>query len=647
MTFKNPLSLLGALPALMLLAGACASIGSPDGGPYDETPPQVVRSTPDNQAVNSDKKHISILFSEYVKLENANENVVVSPPQQEMPNIRAEGKRVKITLFDTLAPHTTYTIDFGDAIVDNNEGNPLGLFTYTFSTGDHIDTMEVSGTVLNAANLEPIKGILVGLHSDLADSAFTSRPLERVARTNGSGRFTIKGVARGRYRIFALKDADGDFRFSQKSEIIAFDTAVVEPTCAPDVRYDTLWRDTVHFDSIRAVPYTHFYPDNIVLKAFLEEGQDQHLLKTERPVPNRFTLYFTAPADTLPVIRGLNFDEKNAFVAEPSAHNDTITYWIPDTTIAYLDTLELELTYLETDSLQRLSPRTDTLELAPKVTRARQQKELQDKIAAWKKEQQKKRRKNKDTTETATPPFLKPRLECSFYPGGSIDPDQNITITFNEPLNCIDTAALHFYQRVDTNWIEAPFLFLPVEGALRKYCLYAEWRPKQQYKFETDTLAFTNIFGVGTYPLKQDIRVRSLDDYSSLFVKLELADTGAVVQLLSKSDKVMRTVQAEDGRADFFFVRPGEYYMRLFIDRNGNGRWDTGDYANNQQAEEVFYFPKPLLLRAKWEVEQTWDVRGIPLTRQKATEITKQKPDKDKKIKNRNAERERELRNKK
>lgn len=647
MTLKNPLSLLAALPALTLLAAACASIGSPDGGPYDETPPQVVRCFPANQAVNSDKKRIAILFNEYVKLDGANENIVVSPPQQEMPNIRAEGKRVKIDLYDTLTANTTYTIDFGDAIVDNNEGNPLGLFTYTFSTGGHIDTMEVAGTVLNAADLEPIKGILVGLQSNLADSAFTTQPLSRVARTNGSGRFTIKGVAPGRYRIFALKDADGDFRFSQKSELIAFDTTVIEPTCGPDVRFDTLWRDTVHYDSIRAVPYTHFYPDDIVLKAFLEEGQDHHLLKTERPVPDRFTLYFTAPADTLPVIRGLNFDSRNAFIVEPSAHNDTITYWIPDTTLAYMDTLALALTYLDTDSLKQLSPRTDTLELAPKVTRARQLKELRDKIEAWEKEQKKKRRRNKDTTRTAENPFLHQYLECSFYPGGSIDPDQNITVTFNEPLSRIDTTALHFYQRVDTNWVEAPFLFLPVEGALRKYRLYAEWRPKQQYKFETDSLAFTNIFGVSTRPLKQEIRVRSLDDYSSLFVKLELPDTGAVVQLLNKSDKVMRTVRATgDGRADFFFVKPGEYYMRLFIDRNGNERWDTGDYASGQQAEEVFYFPKPLLLRAKWEVEQTWDVRGIPLTRQKASEITKQKPDKDKKIKNRNAEREREMNSK-
>lgn len=643
MRVKNSLSLLAVLPILMLLAAACASIGSPDGGRYDETPPKVVKSTPENQAVNSDKKHISILFDEYIKLEGANEKIVVSPPQKEMPNIRADGKRVRIDLYDTLAPQTTYTIDFSDAIVDNNEGNPLGQYTYSFSTGDHIDTLEVSGTVLNAADLEPIKGILVGLHSDLSDSAFFTKPLDRVARTNGTGHFTIKGIRPGKYRIFALKDADGDFTFSQKSEVIAFDTSVIEPSCRPDVRYDTLWRDTLHFDSIKAVPYTHFYPDNIVLKAFLEDGQDRHLLKTERPVPNRFTLFFTAPSDSLPIIRGLNFDAENAFVTEPSLHNDTITYWIPDTAIAYMDTLTMSLTYLETDSLKQLVARTDTLELAAKTTRARQLKELKDKTEAWEKEQRKRRRRNRNADTTAENPYLKQYLDYTVKPGGSIDPDQNITVSFNEPLASVDTTALHFYQRIDTNWVEAPFLFLPVENAPRSYRLYAEWRPKGMYKFEADPLAFTNVFGISTRPFKQEIRVRSLDDYSSLFVKLELADTGAVVQLLNKADKVVRSVRAIDGKADFFFVKPGEYYLRLFIDRNGNDRWDTGDYRSGRQAEEVFYFPKPMQLRAKWEVEQDWDVRGIPLTRQKASEITKQKPDKEKQIKNRNAERDREM----
>ena len=240
-----------------LLAVACASIGNPDGGRYDEEPPVVVSCMPADRAVGVTKKKVSILFNEYVKLESANEKVVISPPQIETANVRAEGKRVKVDLFDSLQANTTYTIDFSDAIEDNNEGNPMGQYTYSFSTGDVIDTMEVSGTVLNAENLEPVKGVMVGLFpadSTFHDSLFTTTPFRRVSRTNGSGRFTIKGVKPGRYRTFALQDADGDFTFSQKSEMVAWDTTVISTSCRPDIRMDTVWRDSTHYDSIRVVP---------------------------------------------------------------------------------------------------------------------------------------------------------------------------------------------------------------------------------------------------------------------------------------------------------------------------------------------------------------------------------------------------------
>ena len=146
---------------------SCASIGRPDGGPYDETPPRFIGSTPEAGALNNKRTKVSLMFDEFIKLEKATEKVVVSPPQIQQPEIKASGKRIQVNLLDSLKPNTTYTIDFSDAIVDNNEGNPLGNFAFTFSTGTEIDTMEVAGTMLDASNLEPIKGMLVGLHSNL------------------------------------------------------------------------------------------------------------------------------------------------------------------------------------------------------------------------------------------------------------------------------------------------------------------------------------------------------------------------------------------------------------------------------------------------------------------------------------------------
>lgn len=618
---------------LTALVYACASPGNPEGGPYDETPPKVIRSNPANGSSNNSQKRLSLLFDEYIKIENASEKVVVSPPQKEMPDIRTEGKRITIELFDSLKANTTYTIDFSDAIVDNNEGNPMGQFTYSFSTGAEIDTMEVSGYVLNAEDLEPIKGILVGLHQAPDMSAFRTQPLLRVARTNGSGFFSIKGVAPGRYHVFALQDADGDFIFNQKSEQIAFDTTVIVPSCIQDVRNDTIWRDSTHIDSIKYVPYTRFLPDNMVLRAFKEAGQDLYLLKIERPLPNRFSVYFTAPSDTVPTIKGFNFDAEKAFLLESSAHNDTLTYWIKDTLTANLDTLRFAMTYLETDTLGQLHYKTDTLELAAKKSRERIEKERKEQIEKWEKNNEKNRRKGLTVKKN---PFLKSYMSAQISSYGSMAPNQNIAITFPQPIEKTDTALLSFQKKVDTLWVDEPYLFLPVEGQLRSYRLYAEWKPGQQYKFVADTAAFTDIFNTESNKIECNVNISSLDKFGSLFIHLAIPDTQAVVQLLDASGKVLQSVPTEKNRADFFYLSPNTYYVRAFIDSNKNGIWDTGSFDEGRQPEPMYYFPRPIPLKVRMEIEQEWDPTSIPLNKQKAMEITKQKPDQEKKIKRRN-----------
>lgn len=633
--------------AAALIAVACASISSPDGGAYDEEPPRVVTSIPLNQATNSDKKKINILFNEYIKIENASEKVIVSPPQTEAPNIRADGKRVRIELFDTLQPNTTYTIDFADAIVDNNESNPMGNYTFSFSTGDEIDTMEVSGYVLNAEDLEPIKGIMVGVYAEpvpdsgVPDSLVRTKALERISRTNGSGYFVIKGVpAKRRFRAFALQDMDGDYKFSQKSEMVTLDTMVFETSCKPDIRLDTIWSDSTHYDSIRPVRYTHFFPDKLVLRAFKEAGQDLHLLKQTRDVPNQFSFIFTAPVDTLPRIEGLSFEGDGGFVLERNATNDSLTYWIPDTTIAYTDTLSFLYTFLDTDTTNTLVWKTDTMTLMPKTTHAKQLKELTKNIEEWEKEQEKKRKKTKNLPEEENP-YLTTFLEAKFSPAGQIDPNQNPILTFNEPIATMpDSTSLRFLVKDDTLWVPAPYELVPLEGRPREFQLFAEWDLDQQYCLEIDSATVLSIFGNTNKSIKQEFKTRKEEEYGSLYIQVLLPDSNIIVQLLNNSDKPIRTERANaEGRADFFYLKPGEYYLRCFIDRNNDGVWTTGEVATATQPEEVFYFPKPMTVKAQWEVEQSWDARGIATMKQKPDKLIKQKADKTKQIRNRNKER--------
>lgn len=627
---------------LFLLATACANPGSgPDGGPYDEELPYVVSTTPASGDSGVKGRRVTLQFNEFIKLENASEKVTVSPPQIEMPDILTSGKRITVTLNDSLRPNTTYTIDFSDAIEDNNEGNPMGNYTFFFSTGRTVDTLEVGGHVLAAEDLEPIKGILVGLHSDTTDSAFRTRPFDRVARTDGSGRFSIKGVAPGRYRIYALNDGDGDFRFTQKSEMIAFGRESISPSFFQDTRYDTLWRDTVHYDTIVARPFTHFTPDDVVLRAFKEVNPVRHLLKTEYPVPEQFTIFFTAPSTHVPEVRGLNFDASK-LLPRISSGNDTLTFWVADTLLVRQDTLTLALTYEESnDSTLELSLRTDTLELSPKLTWAKRDKQRQEEWEEWEKNREKALKNDRPFNEEPPTVWIKltPRIERP------LAPDQNPVLVIDEPLARFDTSGVHLRLIVDSTETEAPYLLEPLPGRDFSFRLMGEWRPGQQYVIVVDSAAMTSVFGHRNRRMEQKFNIAKDDEFGSFFVNVQGldGDTTAIVELLDGRGKVVRRCRAPQGRADFFYLKPGDYYLRLLLDRDGNGMWTTGEFETGLPPEEVYYNPVKFNVRARWDIEQDWNFRTLPLTEQKPAELIKQKADPKKTVKNRNAERLRQL----
>ena len=599
---------------------SCASIGRPDGGPLDETPPRFIGSTPAAGALNNTKTKVSLSFDEFIKLEKANEKVVISPPQVQQPEIKASGKKISVNLLDSLKPNTTYTIDFSDAIVDNNEGNPLGNFAFTFSTGSAIDTMEVSGTLLEASNLEPVKGMLVGMHSNLSDTAFTKLPFDRVARTDSRGHFTIRGVAPGKYRIFGLMDADQNFAFSQKSEALAFNDSLVIPRWEERIRQDTTWVDSLTIDTVVERKYTYYLPDNVILRSFKEDLFSQYLVKNERLTPEKFTLYFAAKADTLPVLKGLNFDERDAFIIEKNLTNDTIHYWVKDSLLYKQDTLSLSLNDLYTDTLNQLVPRTDTLNLVAKTV-----KKAVD--------EPKKKKKKKGEEEEPEPTKF---LHVSTYIPSTMDVYDYISLSFDEPIASFDSAAIHLKQKVDTLWEDIPFTFEQDSLQLRKYNLYYEWEPTREYEFSVDSTAFHGIYGLFTDKIKQNIKVRSLEEYGAIYFNVSGCDSIAFVELLDTQDKVVRKVPVVNGQADFYFLNPGKYCARLINDTNGNGVWDSGEYETKRQPEMVYYYPQILEPKANWEVEQTWDVKALPLDKQKPDELKKQKPDEDKKKKDRN-----------
>ena len=637
----------------LTLVAACARMGNPDGGWYDETPPRVVGASPAEKATGVKTRKLHIRFNEFIKIENATENVVVSPPQLESPDIKAGGKSIDIELKDSLKANTTYTVDFSDAITDNNEGNPLGNYTYSFSTGEHIDTMEVSGWVLAADNLEPVKGILVGLYANLADSAFRTQPMLRVAKTDGRGHFVIRGIAPGKYRVYALQDVDGDYHLTQKGEQMAFNREVIVPSSKPDVRQDTLWRDSLRIDSISRVSYTHFLPDNIMLRAFTHVQTDRFFTKAERMLPECFSLVFTAGSNELPQLRGLNFNNaERAFIVMPTAKKDTITYWIKDSALINQDTLRMQMQYWSTDTTGQLRMKQDTIEILSKTPYAKRLKEKQKKAEEWKKAQDKAQKKGEPFETIMRPEALKVEVKVN----NSIAPDENVRIELPTPLQSLDSTKVHLYSKRDTLWYEARYRLRVREGAdslapvgtnllhKRWLELQAEWKPGVEYSFELDSLALTDIYGTTSGKIKQGFKVREDKEFATLAVSLTaLTDSNVVVQLLNGQDAVVKQTRALAGTANFYYLQPATYYLRLFVDRNGNGRWDTGDFYRGEEPETVYYFPEEIECKANWDATRTWNPTAKPLNEQKPGKITKQKPDKGKSIKRRNRERAREL----
>ncbi|MCH5327581.1 MAG: Ig-like domain-containing protein [Coprobacter sp.] len=604
-----PLAVISVL--VIGMVSSCANMARPGGGPKDETPPVFVKSDPLPNQVNVSKNKIEIEFDEIVLVEKVSEKVIISPPQKEMPLIRTSGRKVTVELKDTLLPNTTYTIDFSDAIVDNNERNVLENFAFSFSTGPVIDTLQISGILLNAENLEPVTGMLVGIHANLEDTAFTRLPFDRIALSDARGAFSIRNITPGTYRLYALKDLNRDYRFDNATEDIAFLDSTVTPSVETFLRADTLWTDTVTIDTIVVTQVAEYAPKDILLKVFNENFKSHYLEKNERPSPRKFSLYFSAANDTLPEMKPLNFEHDDWAYIEKNVTNDTIHYWIKDSLVYQMDTLVFESRYMRTDSLMELSMFTDTLKMIfrPKRTVSRERE-----------------RKKKEEGEEAAAPVVE-FLKMSPTIPSSLNVYDFLRFEYAEPVDSFDNSAVHLEIKNDTLWNPVTdFTFGQDSLKMRMFALHHKWKPGEMYRVSIDSLAAVSIYGAPTDKFSQSFKVRTLEEYSNLYLATQGIKDSAYVVLLNSNDVPVRSVPVVNGGAEFLYLDPGVYYARLFVDRNGNGKYDTGNYAEKRQPEDVYYYPKSLELKANWDVEQDWDVFALPPDRQKPRAIVKNKP---------------------
>ncbi len=590
----------------LLIIYSCANIGTPNGGPYDEDPPRFVSSTPAPNQTNFTGQRIEILFDELIQIEKPSENVIITPPQRQLPVIRASGRKAVVEIRDTLRENTTYTIDFTNSIADNNEKNVFENFSFAFSTGDVIDSLEVSGYLLNAENLEPMPGITIGLHRNLHDSAFYTEPFDRTSRTNDRGRFIIRNIAPGTYNLFALNDVNRDYKFDQPGEEIAFNDSVIVPSFEFTSRQDTIWKDSLTVDTIHTVHYTRFFPDNIELRLFKEKFERQYILRPERPQENYFVLRFNATLDTIPVPVPLNFTPSDSswYVAQRTEEGKAVNYWLTDPEVWAQDTLRVELTYPKSDSLHILQPQTDTLTLS------------------LRRRPEPKRKKKDDEPEPMV--FLGMNIDAP----GTMDIFDTVSIVFDEPVLELSEEKFFLDVKVDTVWTPVDFEFYPDSTNSLGFFINRPWQYGEEYRLEVDSATIFSIYGKWNENFSRTFTIKAADEYGHLYINIAgLADTtAAFVELLNSNDQPVRKAWVTNGGVLFKNLNPENYYARLIIDKNNNFEWDTGNYAEKLQPETVIYSSATYNIMKNWEVEETWNINSATFTNQKPLEITKNKP---------------------
>lgn len=594
---------------------SCANIGNPSGGPIDKTPPIFMRSNPTPNAVNVKDRKIEIFFDEIVTLKDPSTKIIVSPAQTEMPRMSALGRKVTVELVDSLLPNTTYTIDFSNSIQDNNEGNAIDNFAFAFSTGSVIDSMRVSGYVLDSRTLEPMQSVVVGLQSNLADSAFHKEKLQRVALTNDRGQFTIRNVSPGSYHIFALKDLDRDYKFGNPTEDIAFLDSIIVPSIGSREAADTVYNDLNEIDTIMRATRPAYFPNDILLSMFNEDRKSQYLANNLRVDSTRISLTFAAASDTLPSLSivGRNDVPDQWYTLERSQTNDTLTYWIRPPHLVSADTLMVATTYLRTDTASNLSWGTDTLKFT------------------FQRQKAKKKKKNEETDSLEQIRFM----ELHPLANGTQEVYAPLLLQTGTPIERYSREAFHLQRKLqnDTTFYPAEIKSIALRDSTlsrRDLMLKVDWEPGAAYKLAVDSLAMTDIYGLQTKPLKVDFNVRKMEEYGNIVFNIPAVRDSAIVELLDGTDKVVLHTPVKNHRAELLNLQPGKYYARLFIDRNGNGKYDTGNYDMHLQPEETVYYPGAINLKKNWDVEQTWDIYATPIDKQKSEAIKKNKPERKK-----------------
>ncbi len=590
---KFPILFIAVLGWIVIIS-SCANIGMPEGGPKDSIPPVLVNTDPEYRSLNFDDKSVKLTFSEYLQTDGISEELVISPPLNKRPIIKTKSKTLIIEFNEELKENTTYSLDFKNSIVDNNEKNPLPNLRFSFSTGDVFDSLRVAGKVLNAFNLEPIEKGLVLLQSNLHDSAvFRVRP-DYIAKTDENGLFMIDNIAEGSYNLFALNDLNNDLLYNEGAEEIAFVDSIVIPRAEFYPERDTLVKGV---DSMLVLGHTHFFPEPFYMRYFMEDIFEQYVESAERESRNKCLFLFNESVKDSFNVKLIDDQADNWQLFEYNTNMDSITLWITDTTLMKKDSLYMELSYYLLDSVSEKYIQKDTLLMS---------------FSDPKDDKKTKKRKKDDETEEAEPI---PQFEWQSNIASTMELNGNIKLTSPEPVASFDSTMILMYLKEDTLKTPLKFNFRTDTSSYRSYIINYKWEPQTEYTIEIDSAACENIYGITSSRLNRSFKIREEDYYGAISIKFSSVEMPMVVQVLknTEEEQILRQKSFdEDGSVLFDFLPPEKYKVKVIYDKNNNGKWDEGSYQDKYQPEKVAYIQEVIKLRSNWTEEHLWDLSPDP-----------------------------------
>ncbi|MBR6774629.1 MAG: Ig-like domain-containing protein [Bacteroidales bacterium] len=576
--------------ALVLSLTRCANVVSPTGGPKDTVPPIVLQASPENQSTNFSGKEIHITFDEYVTLNNPNNNIMISPPLENNPEYKLNGKSLIIKFKEPLKSDVTYSINFGEAIKDLHEGNIFKDYSFTFSTGDVIDTLTFEGKVLQAADHKPSPDFFVMLYTENDTLPFDSLPYlvkpNYVTKTDKEGKFKFSGLKENEYLIFALKDGNSNLRFDLPNEEIGFTVDNLQLTInSLQLTIDSLQltgdslqltSDSLQLtsDSLQLTSDSLRVKDEpFILYSFLEEDSVQRLLKKEVPEDGLLRFAFSYPAKDVKIEVMETLPDSFAIYPTHSANYDSILwYFTPNK-----DSLLLAINY------DTLINDTSQISLKPRKTEGR--------------------RRGKEQTISSL-------NIANNVTGGKLKPEQDLIFTFKEPVTEIIMRDTSWYI-VDKDTIINDLQFTKIDSFGLKYKLEKTFVPEQSYKIIIPDSVFFSFKGVTNDTTKITFKVPALSEYGNIFITIEKPEdvSQVIVELLDDKEKVVeRQIIGETSKVGFTNLVPKKYKLKATLDRDGNGRWSPGHYGRKILPENVIYHKDIFDVKANWDIdlEEVW-----------------------------------------